>query len=572
MEGGIKIPGEQAARGIIEKHRATALLEARRAAGREFDQLYQKLLDAAPDAMVFVEKSGRIALVNVQTERLFGYSREELIGRDLHMLIPGRFHARHKENIARFFANPRTRPMGSGLKIYGLKKDGTEFRADVSLSPLDIGGEMLVTAAIRDITGRVRAEEQTEFNYNIQRVISTILKIALEQITLDEQLDRTLELIISIPDPALEAKGFIYLFDEASGEYVLKAQRGFPGPRELTYSEEEPPAIGDLKQAAQAVLTCEFTHTGCADAPYEILYRHSSSFIHYCVPIHEGNKILGLISIFAREWPGSRPQEEVFFRAVANTLAIIIKRYQAEAERQKLLEQLGQSEKLAALGRISANVAHEIRNPLTVVGGFARRLQKGAATETREREYADFIVSEVGRLEEILRDVLTYAGTTALQLKAHRIHEIVDNILNIYEDLCRERSITVRKAYADVPEIMIDKNRAGEVIMNLVSNALAAMPAGGTLTVGVAQEQSNGDSFVTVKVSDTGEGIPPDRLQKIFEPFFTTKVSKKGIGLGLSISRKIMEDHGGFITVESTVGKGAAFTLYFPEKRNPRAN
>ncbi|MBZ0157671.1 MAG: PAS domain S-box protein [Alphaproteobacteria bacterium] len=538
-------------------------LEACPVQNRDFRELYQKLLEVAPDAMIFVEKSGRLALVNAQAERLFGYSREELIGGDVHMLIPERFRKQHRENISRFFAQPRTRPMGSGLKIYARRKDGTEFRADISLSPLEIDGEVLVIAAIRDISERVRAEEQIEFDYQVQRVISTILKIALEPVSLDEQLGRILELIISITDPALEAKGLIYLLDAASGEYVLKARNGFSETGET--SPEEIPEYP--KPEVQPGLSCEVSYTGHADAPYEMIYTHRSSFGHYCIPICEGGTILGLLSIFAKEWPMARPREEVFFRAVAHTLAIIIKRSQTEAERKKLLERLSQAEKLAALGRISANVAHEIRNPLTVVGGFARRLQRSAAQETREREYADFIVSEVSRLEEILRDVLSYARTTTLQLREYRIHEIIDDVLKMYEERCSQHSVTVRKSYRYADGVVVDKNRAREVIINIVANALDAMPGGGTLTAGTAQEDVEGKPFVTVTISDTGEGIPADRLNKIFEPFFTTKVTEKGVGLGLSISRKIMEDHGGFITVESVAGKGTTFTLYFPQRK-----
>ncbi len=525
---------------------------------QKIKDLYQKLLEAAPDAMVFVEKTGRIVLVNAQMERLFGYTRGELMGKDLHMLIPERFRGQHQEKTASFFADPRPRLMGSDLKIYALKKDGTEFRADISLSPLDIDGELLITAAIRDITERVHAEEQIELDYRIQRVISAILKIALEPTSLDNQLDRILDLIVSIPDPALQAKGLIYLFDDAVGALVLKAHHGF-AEREEVRSEEEPLAQSGIPKG----LSCEIAGTGSADSPCQMLYRSSSS-IHYCIPICEGEKVLGLISIFARQGSIPRPQEEMFLRAVAHTLAIIIKRNQIENEKQKLLEDLSQSETFAALGRLSANVAHEIRNPLTVVGGFARRLQRRTAAKTQEREYADFIIAEVNRLEEILKDVLTYSKSTALVLKEERIDEVVDDVLQMYEEAGKARSITVEKSYGFVREILIDSNRVREVMINVVSNALDAMADGGTLRVSTALEEVRGRSFVVVTISDTGEGMQAEILPKIFEPFFTTKVAKRGIGLGLSITKKIMEDHEGFIKVRSKEGMGSTFSLYFP--------
>jgi PAS domain S-box-containing protein len=142
----------------------------------KLEERFGDLLDAAPDAMVFVERSGRIVLANEGMEKLFGYSREELIGNDLHMLIPQRFHARHRDNVPRFFDDPRQRAMGSGLRIYGRKKDGSEFRADISLSPLRSNNSMFVAAAIRDISDRVRAEEQIAFDYEIQRAINIFSK------------------------------------------------------------------------------------------------------------------------------------------------------------------------------------------------------------------------------------------------------------------------------------------------------------------------------------------------------------------------------------------------------------
>jgi signal transduction histidine kinase len=128
------------------------------------------------------------------------------------------------------------------------------------------------------------------------------------------------------------------------------------------------------------------------------------------------------------------------------------------------------------------------------------------------------------------------------------------------------------KRYDYISEITVDRNRVREVIVNLISNALDAMPDGGTLSIGTAQKIVHGRPFAAVLVSDTGEGIPQDKMDKIFEPFFTTKVLTRGVGLGLSICKKIMEDHGGFINAESTVGVGSTFILYFPINQKENEN
>jgi PAS domain S-box-containing protein len=524
---------------------------------------FGKLLDAAPDAMAFVDVNAKIVLANVQMEKLFGYSQQELIGSDLHMLIPERFHNRHRDNVSRYFAEPGARPMGSGLKIYGLKKDGTEFSADISLSPLKSKDRIFVIAAIRDISERVRAEEQIELDFQIQRAISALLKIALEPISLEMQLEHSLDLIFSISNLALQSVASIYVLDDTTDTLVLRAQRGL-SDIQLQFCSELPL---ERKAGDGPSMICDLVFTKCVSAPGEIIEKKDYRKVNCCIPIFSGEKVVGLINVFAKEGHEVGPNEKAFLNAVANTLAVVIQRYQIENEKQELREQLNQSERLAALGRISANVAHEIRNPLTVVGGFARRLQHIIQDEDSQREYIDFIVSEVSNLEEILKDILNYARTTTLQLNRHRIYEIVDDVLKAYEDLCKERSITIMNSYNYTSDITIDRNRVREVIVNIVSNALDAIGNNGTLTVGTGQEQVDGISYVTVKISDTGEGISLDKLDKIFEPFFTTKVSTRGIGLGLSISKRIMEEHGGFIKVASTIGAGTTFTLYFPHDR-----
>ncbi len=542
---------------IIEKHSA-GYSDAEE--GLKLQERFGTLLGAAPDAMLFVERSGRIILANEGMEKLFGYSREELVGNDLHMLIPERFHGRHRNDFVRFFAEPKTRAMGSDFKIYGLKKDGSEFRADISLSPVQGDGEVFIAAAVRDISDRVRAEERIESDYEIQRAINALLKIALEPSSIEEQLSHSLDLILSVSHLAFQSIGSIYLLDETSDTLVLKAQHGL-SDNQLDACSQLP--LDDKSGSA----SCDIAFIECINTPRDILHKADGSYTPYCIPISNGEKVLGLINVFVKDGHRDDPQGKAFLNAFSKTIAVVIQRYQIETEKNKLSEQLVQSEKLAALGRISANVAHEIRNPLTVVGGFARRLQQKAEDEARKREYVDFIVTEVSRLEGILKDILAFARASALDLKEHNVREIIDDVTKAFELTCTERSVNIIRQYDYTSGITIDRNRVREVIFNLISNALDAMPNGGTVSIGTAQRTIDEKPFVTVSVNDTGEGIPQDILDKIFEPFFTTKVAARGVGLGLSICKKIMEDHGGSMTAESTVGTGSTFTLYFPLDR-----
>jgi two-component system NtrC family sensor kinase len=233
-------------------------------------------------------------------------------------------------------------------------------------------------------------------------------------------------------------------------------------------------------------------------------------------------------------------------------------------ELKKSQDKLIQAEKLAALGRLTADVAHEIRNPLTSLGGFAHRLRKVAAGE-KEREYTEVIAAEAEKLEKILRNVLTFSRDARLHLESLMVDDIARDAAKLYVETCREQSIDMKVEIGEnLSQILIDRDQVKQALGNLIINAIDAMPKGGTLTVTAGEEKLHDVPFVFLKVADTGEGIPPDKLPRIFEPFFTTKEIGHGTGLGLSISRKIIEEHGGFISAESIMGEGSVFSLYFP--------
>ncbi len=528
---------------------------------------YDRLLQSLPNGLVLVGRKGKIAHINTQLEKMFGYRREELIGKNIEMLMPERFRARHRKHVADFIARPRIRPMGSGLELFGLKKDGTEFPVDISLSYLMTGEELLAMAVVRDVTDQKNAEHKIDLNYQIQKAISSVLKISLEPISLDEQLSRVLDLILTIPGFAMHARGSIYLVNEEGDKgpksIELKAMHGFSVAQvdscKTVFLEK---GLSDAQAA-----NCQLVVTDCLEVPHEIQYTAMGTGGQYCVPIIFGKRTLGMVNVAVTGGHRRSPEEEEFLTAIANSLAGLIERHQAETEKDGLRKQLAETEKLAALGRITANVSHTIKNPLTTIGGFANRLMDKLPPGTKEKKYAGLIFQEAVRLENVLQNVLLFSRRDAGRREECHLPELIEKALIMYEDICRDKSIVVNRRLGGVPVLKGNKEQVRQAIENLVSNAIDAMPNGGTLTVSTGQEQVRGAPYVTVKVKDTGVGIDAENLGKIFEPFFTTKLLLKGTGLGLSITKKVVEDHGGFIRVDSDAGTGATFSLYFPCKQ-----
>ena len=231
-----------------------------------------------------------------------------------------------------------------------------------------------------------------------------------------------------------------------------------------------------------------------------------------------------------------------------------------------------QAEKFAAIGRVTADIAHDIRNPLTSIGGFARRLNKKFPAGTKEKGYTDLMISEVDRLERILKDVLMFSREARFSLQYFNINEVIREALNAFSSMLDEQSIQVKENLdLSLPPVLIDKDQAVQTVNNIIGNAIDAMHQGGTLGVSTFMRRMYDADYVVVEIADTGYGIPDDKLDIIFEPFFTTKKIGTGTGLGLSICKKIMDEHNGLVMVESTQGQGAVFRLFFPYQSQAEA-
>lgn len=233
---------------------------------------------------------------------------------------------------------------------------------------------------------------------------------------------------------------------------------------------------------------------------------------------------------------------------------------QREAE-----SRLVQAAKLAAVGEMAAGIAHELNNPLTSVVGFTELSIESLSIESPLRHDLELVLREANRARSVVRRLLDFARQREVVRTRGDINEIVDDVVVLTKHLLLTSGVELRmKLKPGLPWVLIDRNQIKQVLLNLVNNALYAMPNGGMMAIETWEQERHGAPFVALAVRDSGEGISPQNLERIFEPFFTTRGDQGGTGLGLSVTYGIVTEHGGVIEVESQVNSGSSFLVYFP--------
>jgi PAS domain S-box-containing protein len=230
---------------------------------------------------------------------------------------------------------------------------------------------------------------------------------------------------------------------------------------------------------------------------------------------------------------------------------------------KSLEERVKNSEKLAVLGEMAAVMAHEIRNPLNAIAGFAQLLQTKVEEADPRRKYVDIVTQEAFRIDTLISDILDFAHQKKTVNLEVNVVELADRVIAAKSDQARRKEVSlIKQAAPNTPRVMGDAVRLERILLNLVNNAIDAMEQPGTITIKTERMESGQGPAATIMVQDSGCGIPPENLEAIFKPFFTTKSA--GTGLGLAIIQKIVEEHRGQITVKSEIGKGTTFHLTIP--------
>ncbi len=482
---------------------------------------FRDFVESADDLIFTLDVHSNLVFLNRRFDTLTRFDREDWMGRPFLDLVVPTDRALARSGIERAL-----RGQSSRFEVRVSRHDGRILYLSVNLNPIREESEFIGLVGIaRDVTEKRRLEDRvrelSEFNESILHSLGSGL------VTVNNE--RRITFFNDVAEQVLGYEAFEVLgrpFDEV-----------FP-------------------DIAKKLLPDELLRNGGSLASQEISFQR-----------RDGKKLhLGYSVTCRAPRTDQRVAAVITFRDIT--------------EMKEMQAQVLRMDRLASLGVLASGIAHEIRNPLAGIKMMAQTLEEEIDEGDPHREYLTRIVRQVNRLDELIKVFFSYAKPRQPVRRLYRLAEIVSEVTALLRKKLESRGITFREQYAAaLPPVHVDFHQMQQVFMNLFLNAIDAMPEGGQLTVraeavtttlhavdrrGRRHLQPVTGRFVRVEVEDTGHGVPEELLGSIFDPFFTTK--PQGMGLGLSIVYRIVEEHGGEITVTSETGKGTRFTLLLPTK------
>ena len=500
----------------------------------ESQKRFRTLVESAPDAMVIIDASGEIVMVNRRMEEVFGYSRNEIIGQPIEKLMPQRFREKHSEHTRSYFRNPSMRAMGTALDLFGLSRAGREFPVEISLSPIETEDGVLVAGSLRDITERKRAQEELIESREKLANQADMLKTVVEQL-------ESVNSVILRWDPNANITGLNEFGQELFG-----------------YSEQE--IVG--RSLIETLGREGDSATDDRRAMLENIVRHPDKSI-----ASENENICKDGTVVWMLWRNKPLKGEDGKLNEILSIGIDIsdrKEMEAElAEAKKVAEEATQ-----AKSDFLANMSHEIRTPMNAIIGMSH-LCLGTELQPRQRDYIEKVYQSSHSLLGIINDILDFSKIEAGKLEMESIPFKLDNVLsnlgNLIAIKAQKKGLELLfDTHSDVPEALVgDPLRIGQILLNLAGNAVKFTESGEIVVRTKPIRITDDEAEIRFSVRDTGIGMTSEQCDRLFQSFSQadTSTTRKygGTGLGLAISKKLTELMSGRIWVESEPGVGSAF-------------
>ncbi|HEY0178169.1 MAG TPA: PAS domain S-box protein [Dokdonella sp.] len=538
------------------------------AAAEPREALFRTLFETAPDAMIVIDRDGRIVLANTQAERLFDYPPGVLPGLPIETLLPERLREAHRAHRARYVGNPHVRPMGIGLELVGARRDGSEFPVEIGLSPARDGDATLYAASIRDVSETHRARAALA-RARYDAFASQVGRLALESFDYEALLERLPEIVaaaLSVDAVAILLAGAQRFDVDARTslgvplellDRLAAALRGADWQTRFTATE-----VDDLGAGARAAGAL---HAAAAE------YGFRDAVL---LPLYDRYAPAGALFAFAGSERAFDRDKLRFLQSVAHLLSAALQRRRTE-------EQLAHAQRLESIGQLTGGVAHDFNNLLTVISGNLQLLQDDDGADAGDRaQIIQAALRAVGNGAALTRKLLAFARRQRLTPRAIVLQPWLAELSSLLKRTLGE-TVAIRIACeAHDADVFADPGELDAALVNLALNARDAMPRGGELTIAAAPHELADDDpaielargrYVAVSVADTGVGMAPDVLARALEPFFTTKAETRGSGLGLSMVYGFAKQSGGAMTLDSRLGYGTRVTLYLPAAPAERA-
>jgi PAS domain S-box-containing protein len=525
---------------------------------------YSAIINIASEAIITTGDDLNIINFNRGAEEIFGYSANEVVGRHINLLIPGRFHATHDQNVRNFArSGVHARRMGERRQISGVRRNGEEFPAEASISQVELGGQRLFTVVLRDITERRRRE-----------VMQTLLAQAGELLAGSLDVETTVNSVARLIVPQVADWCVVYVCSE-HGQLVREAiAHHDPDIQDRLHaatlcrpvSNAAHPVLQVIKNGQPVVLDrmtpAEFLAMSENEEHARTL-EDIGARSAILVPMIARNETRGAIALFNTTERRAFDDDDV---ALAEDLA----RRAALAVDNARLYRKAQSA-IEARDDVLAVVSHDLGNPLSAIRIGTTLLLSGLSEEERQTGGWKHIVgirNSAEQMERLIRDLLEVKRIEAGQLSVERdkvlVGPLVAEALELLGGIAEGKNVRLKASLpADIPAIYADRERVLQTFSNIVGNAVKFTPAEGEVRI----EAERGDDAVIFSIIDNGPGISPEDLRHVFDRYWQAKSRRRGrqgIGLGLVIVKGIVEAHGGKVWVESQLGAGSRFSFSMP--------